>query len=59
MEKTITAFVRDESGATVLEYAILASLIGAVAIAIIFLAGGEVKMMFDGSYSSINNATSS
>ncbi len=59
MRHTINAFFQDESGATFVEYAILASLIAMVAIATIVLAGGEVKVLFDGAYTTINNATGS
>ena len=58
MFKLITAFLQEESGATVVEYAILVSLIAMVAIATIVLAGGEVKGLFDGAQTSIANATS-
>jgi len=58
MPRFITAFLQEESGATVVEYAILVSLIAMVAIATIVLAGGEVKGLFDGAQTSIANATS-
>ena len=58
MSKSITAFLQEENGATVVEYSILVSLIGMVAIATIVLAGGEVKGLFEGAQTSINNATS-
>ena len=58
MSTLITAFLQEESGATVVEYAILVSLIGMVAIATIVLAGGEVKGLFEGAQTSIDNATS-
>jgi pilus assembly protein Flp/PilA len=58
MSTFITAFLQEESGATVVEYAILVSLIGMVAIATIVLAGGEVKGLFEGAQTSIDNATS-
>ena len=57
MFKLITAFLQEESGATVVEYAILASLIGIVAIATILLAGGEVRNLFEGAQTSISDAT--
>ncbi|WP_300522876.1 Flp family type IVb pilin [Alcanivorax sp.] len=57
MLKFITVFLQEESGATVVEYAILASLIGIVAIATILLAGGEVRNLFEGAQTSISDAT--
>lgn len=58
MPTFITTFLQEESGASVVEYAILVSLIAMVAIATIILAGGEVKGLFDGAQTSIDNATS-
>lgn len=58
MPTFITAFIQEESGASIVEYAILVSLIAMVAIATIVLAGGEVKGLFDGAQTSIDNATS-
>ena len=57
MFKLITAFVQEESGASIVEYAILVSLIAMVAIATIVLAGGEVRDLFDGAQTSISDAT--
>ncbi|WP_290536557.1 hypothetical protein [Alcanivorax sp.] len=57
MFKLITAFVQEESGASIVEYAILVSLIAMVAIATIVLAGGEVRELFDGAQTSISDAT--
>lgn len=39
-------FFRDESGATAVEYAILASLIAAVCVAVIFGLGEKTKELF-------------
>lgn len=58
MPTFITTFIQEESGASIVEYAILVSLIAMVAIATIALAGGEVKGLFDGAQTSIDNATS-
>lgn len=57
MFKLITAFLQEESGASIVEYAILVSLIAMVAIATIVLAGGEVRDLFDGAQTSISDAT--
>ncbi|MEH6784064.1 MAG: hypothetical protein V7688_09290 [Alcanivorax jadensis] len=57
MFKLITAFLQEESGASIVEYAILVSLIAMVAIATIVLAGGEVRDLFDGAQTTISDAT--
>ena len=57
MFKLITAFVQEESGASIVEYAILVSLIAMVAIATIVLAGGEVRELFDGAQTTFSDAT--
>jgi len=57
MFKLITAFLQEENGASIVEYAILVSLIAMVAIATIVLAGGEVKGLFDGAQTTISDAT--
>ena len=51
MKTLITNFIRDEEGASLVEYAILAALISVVAIAIIGDVGTKVKDTF----TSINN----
>lgn len=43
---SILCFFRDESGATAVEYAILASLIAAVCVAVIFGLGEKTKGLF-------------
>lgn len=43
----IKQFLRDESGATMVEYAILVALISVAAIAIIVVVGAEVKAAFN------------
>ena len=48
MKNLFTRFLRDENGATMVEYAILASLISIAAIAIILLVGEEVFGLFTG-----------
>ncbi|MES2104114.1 MAG: Flp family type IVb pilin [Pseudomonadota bacterium] len=39
-------FYRDESGASAIEYALLASLVAAVIVAIVGLLGGQVKIAY-------------
>ena len=48
MKNLLTRFLHDENGATMVEYAILASLISIAAIAIILLVGEEVLGLFTG-----------
>jgi len=43
----ITKFLKDEKGATAVEYAIMASLIAAVIIVIVALLGGQVSVLFN------------
>lgn len=45
--KMIKHFFSDESGATMVEYAILVALISVVAIGIILIVGNEVRDAFD------------
>lgn len=46
MKQLIQKFLKDESGATMVEYAILVALISVAAIAIIVIIGGQVKDAF-------------
>ena len=47
MKKLINKFLRDESGATMVEYAILVALISVAVIATVYLVGQEVNDKFD------------
>lgn len=47
MRKLMTSFLRDESGATSIEYALIASLIFLVILASITALGGEVSGLFE------------
>lgn len=47
MIRLINRFLRDESGATMVEYAVLVALISIAAIATIVLVGTEVNNAFD------------
>jgi len=47
MMKLISSFFQDESGATMVEYAILVALISIAAIAIIFVLGQEINNTFN------------
>ncbi|MGB2246895.1 MAG: Flp family type IVb pilin [Alcanivorax sediminis] len=53
MKHLLARFLREEDGATIVEYAILASLISIAAIAIILLVGDEVLTLFRGAESSM------
>ena len=44
--KTVTRFMKDESGATAIEYGLIAALIGVVIIAVLTNVGNEVKGTF-------------
>jgi len=46
MLQTISRFIRDESGATVIEYGLIAALISASAIAAMQAVGGQVDGLF-------------
>lgn len=46
MKNLVSRFLHDESGATMVEYAVLVALISVAAIAIIVLVGTEVKGAF-------------
>jgi pilus assembly protein Flp/PilA len=47
MKNLMGKFFKDESGATMVEYAILVALISIAAIAIIFILGGEIRNTFN------------
>jgi pilus assembly protein Flp/PilA len=49
----LAAFFRDESGATMVEYAILVALISVAAIVIIFTLGQQINNTFDKVYQCI------
>jgi len=46
MFKTLHKFVRDESGATAIEYALIASLIAVSIITVVTTVGGKVSTVF-------------
>lgn len=47
MKNMINKFFKDESGATMVEYAILVALISVAAIVIIFYLGGQIRETFN------------
>jgi pilus assembly protein Flp/PilA len=44
--QTLMRFVKDESGATAIEYGLIAALIGVVIIGTVTLVGDELKLVF-------------
>jgi pilus assembly protein Flp/PilA len=45
--KTVMNFVKDESGATAIEYGLIAALIGVVIIGIVTQVGGQLTVTFE------------
>jgi len=56
MKNLMNKFLRDESGATMVEYAILVALISIAAIATIVLVGQKVDEAFDKVQTELSNA---
>jgi pilus assembly protein Flp/PilA len=54
MIKSIKSFVVDESGATAIEYALIASLIAVAIISAVSLVGGKVSIVFTEVGNSLN-----
>ena len=48
MQKLLARFAKDESGATAIEYGLIAALIGVAIIAVVNNVGTEVKGTFEG-----------
>jgi pilus assembly protein Flp/PilA len=46
MFSTLKSFIRDENGATMIEYGLIAALVSVVAIAALGLMGGQLQLMF-------------
>lgn len=51
MLKSLNAMLRDDEGATMVEYGVIVALIAAVCIAVVALIGGKINTAF----SSVNN----
>lgn len=47
MSKFVARFVKDESGATAIEYGLIAALIGVVIITVVTNVGNEIKGTFE------------
>ena len=59
MKKFISKFMSDESGATAIEYGLIAALIAVVIIAAVTVLGGEIKTSFEkvGAAMKVGNGT--
>ena len=55
MKKHVMAFLRDEEGLTIVEYAVAAGLIAAAVILAFTNLGGEVFEIIDGLFQALNN----
>ena len=58
MKKLASRFLRDESGATAIEYGLLAALIAVVLISALTTLGRNMSTQFSAIANSINNASS-
>ena len=56
MSKFVTRFLKDESGATAIEYGLIAALIAVVLIAALTAVGTSLNTTFNGISSSLDNA---
>jgi pilus assembly protein Flp/PilA len=59
MLTAITTFIRDEEGATAVEYGLMAALIAAVIIAAVTAVGTSLSELFDGIATSLDTAAGS
>jgi pilus assembly protein Flp/PilA len=59
MRKTIRNLIRDESGATALEYGLIAALVSVAAIGALTTLGGSLKNIFGIVSTQLNSAASS
>jgi pilus assembly protein Flp/PilA len=58
MIKTIRSFVKDESGATAIEYGLIAALVSVAGIAALTAMGSSLRQMFETVSSKLDNAVS-
>lgn len=56
MCKTLSNFIKDESGATAIEYGLIAALVSVAAIAALTAMGDELKNMFNTVAEELKNA---
>lgn len=47
MSNIIKRFIKEESGATMVEYAVLVALIAVAVISVVYLLGGEINTKFE------------
>jgi len=59
MFDSLTAMLRDDEGATLVEYSLIVALIAGVCIAIITTVGGDIKNLFTTIDNSVNTANKS
>jgi pilus assembly protein Flp/PilA len=59
MLKTIRSFVKDESGATAIEYGLIAALVAVGLIAALTALGGALQNIFNTVSTALNNAAAS
>ena len=59
MMKTIRSFYRDETGATAIEYGLIAALVSVAAIGALTALGGSLNTMFTTVSSALSNAVGS
>jgi pilus assembly protein Flp/PilA len=57
MTKFITRFIKDESGATAIEYGLIAALIAVVIITAVTAVGGSLSNTFNNVSTAVENAT--
>ncbi len=57
MFKVIRTFAKDESGATAIEYGLIAALVSVAAIGALTAMGGSLSTMFNSVSSALSNAT--
>jgi pilus assembly protein Flp/PilA len=59
MLKQISKFLRDENGATAVEYGLIAGLLAVLIIGVLTLAGGSLKTIFSKIQTGLSTAASS
>jgi pilus assembly protein Flp/PilA len=57
MSKFVTRFLKDESGATAIEYGLIAALIAVVLVGALSAVGGSLSNAFNKISTSVSNAT--
>ncbi|MBI1199926.1 MAG: Flp family type IVb pilin [Phenylobacterium sp.] len=56
MSKFVTRFLKDESGATAIEYGLIAALIAVVLVGTLQALGGQLKTTFESVQTALQNA---